>query len=264
MLAEHLRDSRTGEFSARLLSVDDKFWTTHADENSSSKADTAAFGRNLDSSTLQRAGSSTIDMPPIRETLTVFFTPIVEQHRVIFEETLKTPDGFRDHWQIDQPSSSTSLDLVETHLNDTDAVEVAVQNLFSLANFIDFEPGKTNDFQDGLEETIEKHGELALLEIQTLVLNGETKSAIAMEALQYVGNTESNTWRDARRLMLERCLLRSRSAWVRDGAGLGLASLDDPRSIAVLQKAILKETSRALKSDLTLVLDQLQATLQES
>ena len=143
-------------------------------------------------------------------------------------------------------------------------IAAEIRNLFSLATFITLEPGMSNSFSEGLEEVIEKYGELALSEIQILILNGETKSGIAMEALQYVGNAESNTWHDARRLMLERCLLRSRSAWVRDGAGLGLASLDDPRSIPVLQEAILRETSRALKSDLNLVLNQLQATLQES
>ena len=138
-----------------------------------------------------------------------------------------------------------------------------VRDLFSLATFIDLEPGMTNEFSEGLEDAIERVGEHALNAIEDIVLDRKTKSSIAMEALQYIGYTDSQKWHDERRRMLERCLLRSRSAWVRDGAGLGIASLDDPKSIPALEKAILNETSGALKEDLTLVLHQLRDTLRE-
>lgn len=163
-------------------------------------------------------------------------------------------------------STDSSTPIQEYYSRHVDArpVKNEVERLFSLATFITLDPGMDNAFSEGLEDVIQHHGEQALQVIEDVILNEETKSAIAMEALQYVGNAESNTWLEARRSMLERCLLKSRSAWVRDGAGLGLASLDDPRSIPVLKKAISKERSRALKSDLTLVLEQLQATLQES
>ncbi len=138
-----------------------------------------------------------------------------------------------------------------------------VHRLFSLATFIDLEPGMANEFSEGLEEAIEKYGELALGAVESLVLNKETKPSIAMEALQYIGYTDSEKWHDERRRTIERCLLRSPSAWIRDGAGLGLASLDDPKSIPALEKAILNETSGALKEDLTLVLHQLRDTLRE-
>ncbi len=121
-----------------------------------------------------------------------------------------------------------------------------------------------NAFSDGLEELIERCGASALQEIENIVLDEKVNPAIAMEALQYIGNTDSACWHSARREMLERCLLKSRSAWIRDGAGLGLASLDAPRSIPVLKIAIAQETCEALKLDLGLVLEQLQDTLQES
>ncbi len=143
-------------------------------------------------------------------------------------------------------------------------IAAEIRNLFSLATFISLEPGMSNSFSEGLEKVIEKYGELALSEIQTLILNGETKSGIAMEALKYVGNTDSKAWHDKRRAMLETCLRKSRSAWVRDGAGLGLSFLDDPLSIPALEKAIDRESSEALKEDLQLVLDQLQRTALES
>ena len=152
----------------------------------------------------------------------------------------------------------------ETDLKQESEIAAEIRNLFSLATFISLEPGMTNSFSEGLEEVIEKYGEPALRETQDIILNEETKSAIAMEALQYIGRTDSETWKNERRKILENCLLNSRSAWVRDGAGLGLASLDDPRSIETLEQAIDKEPSNVLKEDLGLVLEQLRNTLSES
>lgn len=133
-----------------------------------------------------------------------------------------------------------------------------IANLFSLANHIALEPGFPNSFSEGLEKVIEEHGNQALKAIQDLILGDQVKSSIAMEALQYVGDAESVTWLNARRKMLETCLRESNSSWVRDGAGLGIASLNDVRSIGAVKEAIQKEPSDALKEDLNLVLYQLQ------
>lgn len=159
--------------------------------------------------------------------------------------------------------SSTSLPDLATDLVISRSVKTKVQRLFSLVIFIDLEPGMTNEFSEGLEDVIERYGKQALCAIEDTILDENTKSSIAMEALRYIGYTNSEKWHDERRRTIERCLLRSPSAWVRDGAGLGLASLDDPKSIPALEKAILNETSGALKEDLTLVLHQLLDTLRE-
>jgi len=160
--------------------------------------------------------------------------------------------------------SSTSAQFVAIDPRTSREVEIEVTQLFSLATFIDLEPGMTNEFSDGLEEAIERYGEKALRAIEDVILSKKTNTAIAMEALQCIGHTESRKWHDERRKMLERCLLESPSAWVRDGAGLGIASLDNPESIIALKRAIRKEDSIALKDDLTMVLNQLQDTLLES
>ena len=133
-----------------------------------------------------------------------------------------------------------------------------IANLFSLANHIALEPGYPNAFSEGLDLVIAENGEPALKAIQDLILSERVKSSIAMEALQYVGDAESRTWLNARRNMLEMCLRESNSSWVRDGAGLGIASLNDVRSIGAIKEAIQKEPSDALKEDLNLVLRQLQ------
>ncbi len=143
-------------------------------------------------------------------------------------------------------------------------IEAELSSLFSLATYIDLEPGMDNAFSLGLEALIERCGEPALAEIRTIILEERTNASIAMEALQYIGRMDSNRWKTERRKLLEQCLLRSLSAWVRDGAGLGLASLDDPRSIRAVKTAIAKESSNMLKKDLESVLDQLEKTRSES
>jgi len=143
-------------------------------------------------------------------------------------------------------------------------ISAEIRHLFSLATFIDLEPGMSNEFSEGLDHAIEHYGKQALRAIEDIVLSGKTKSAIAMEALQYVGSTDSSLWHNERRKTLERCLLESASAWVRDGAGLGLASLDDPRSLQSVELAILNEPSEVLKDNLMLVRDQLLDSMLDS
>lgn len=140
------------------------------------------------------------------------------------------------------------------------AIDEEIQRLFSLATLIDLEPGMDNEFSIGLEDAIERGGKPALQAIERLVLTETVPSSIAMDALEYIGDTDSDKYRSERREMLERCLLNSNSAWVRDGAGLGIAALDDPLSLPVLEIAIARESSKALKSDLGLVREQLIAT----
>ena len=159
--------------------------------------------------------------------------------------------------------STPVVDDLSVHL-DASTAKNEVDRLFSLAMYIDLEPGMENDFSRGLEKLIARHGDPALSEIQSFILEERTKSSIAMEALQYIGRMDSNSWKTERRKLLEQCLLNSRSAWVRDGAGLGLASLDDPRSIGAVKTAIAKESSNSLRKDLESVLEQLEATRSES
>ncbi|MCY4020737.1 MAG: HEAT repeat domain-containing protein [Chloroflexi bacterium] len=142
-------------------------------------------------------------------------------------------------------------------------IAAEIRNLFSLATFITLEPGMTNSFSEGLEEAIEKYGELALREIQELVVGEVIPFTIAAEALRYIGNTESIRFVSKRRELLEVCLLQSRFMLVRDGAAAGLSYLDDPRSIPSLQRAIEREPHAELKNDLIEVLSLLQGTSAE-
>ena len=59
--------------------------------------------------------------------------------------------------------------------------------------------------------------------------------------------------------VLGKCLAHP-SHYVRDGAGLGIASTDDPRGIFALRRAIEREHCPELREDLELVLAQLEET----
>ncbi len=160
-------------------------------------------------------------------------------------------------------SSATVLDCYSAFF-DASSVKNEVDRLFSLATFLDLEPGTTNEFSEGIEQVVERHGGVALNAIKNLVLNEQTESSIALEVLKYIGNEGSEKWHNERRLMLEECLLKCRSVWARDGAGLGLSFLGDPRSIYVLEQAIERETSLALAKDLRQVLYRLKKVSSDS
>ncbi|MDE2748338.1 MAG: hypothetical protein OXI34_05200 [Chloroflexota bacterium] len=186
---------------------------------------------------------------------------VLDYYQGLVNEMLQTSDfKFLTSYVVSSDSSTPTLDY---HSSDVEAQSVKneVERLFSLATFIDLEPGMANEFSDGLEQVVERHGTKALDAIKRMILDEETASSIAMEALKYIGNADSVSWHDERRLMLEDCLRRSHSAWVRDGAGLGLSSLDNPRSIPAIERAVTNESSKALKEDLELVLKQLKRTI---
>jgi len=143
------------------------------------------------------------------------------------------------------------------------AVKAEVQRLFSLATFVEFESGMTNDFSDGLEEAIETFGEVALEHVQEFVLDEKIPFTIAAETLRYIGNTESERYAEGRRKLLEACLLNSRFMLVRDGAAAGLSYMEDSNSIPCLMRAIDTESHEELRNDLLEVLELLQDTSAE-
>lgn len=240
----------------------EKRWVVAQAEGTSSNLDKVVEHRSeSDPSKLSNSPSS----PLVSDSNVVenIYRAVLDNYANLIEEMLQTIDYAPSTSDVESTDSSTPT--VEYHSSDVEAqlVKNEIERLFALATFIELEPGMTNDFQEGLEEAVIRYGELALLATEDLILNEKVRSAIAMEALQYIGGSDVLAWRDERRKMLERCLLASRSAWVRDGAGLGLASLDDPSSIPTLEEAILNEPSQSLRSDLTLVLQQLEHTLTE-
>lgn len=256
--------TQTAGQSNRLWPVRNLEWTMVEENSSSAEVDASRSQYEPDATLLNPDNSSTAAAVQENETLATANEMKSAEWQVIFDEIRQMLYASPVRTTEEKLRSSSSPSPRTSIAPGTKSVSSEVDKLFSLATFIDLEPGMENAFSRGLENLIERHGDPALSEIQSFILEEKTKSSIAMEALQYIGRMDSNRWKTERRKLLEQCLLRSRSAWVRDGAGLGLASLDDPRSIRAVKTAIAKESSNMLKNDLESVLDQLEKTRSES
>jgi HEAT repeat protein len=87
----------------------------------------------------------------------------------------------------------------------------------------------------------------------------QVNAEVASEAMRWLGHIDHPITYRSRLHLLERSLHNS-SARVRDGAGLGLASLDDPHAIPYLKQAIEREQYQELRHDLKQVVIQLEST----
>ncbi len=240
-----------------------KLWVVPPAQTTSNELDESIANRS-ESEASNRVGSSTAFRFEKSDILERYFEQYVALDPVIISEVLEAIEGvvvrlFTGSADI----SSSVLDDFSTH-PDTSTVKNEVDRLFSHATFIDLEPGIENEFSEGLEQVVERRGTKALDAIKHIILNEETAASIAMETLKYIGNTSSDKWHKERRLMLEECLLKCRSVWARDGAGLGLSFLADPKSIRVLELAIDQEPSQALEKDLRQVLYRLKKVSSDS
>lgn len=134
--------------------------------------------------------------------------------------------------------------------------------LFALAKEEVFEDGMESEFSRSLVTLIEKYQDAALEVLTELIIGGNMNPEIASEALRWIGHIENPVTHRARLKLLEHGLF-SPSARIRDGAILGLASMDDPRAMRSLEQAIEDEEVPELHDDMMDVLEQLRDTLLE-
>jgi hypothetical protein len=133
------------------------------------------------------------------------------------------------------------------------------KQLFHRARYESFEPGMESAFSQGLVKLVEEGDCDALSVLRTLMFDRKVSNEIIAEALRWIAWVKQPATHQQRMNILIEAL-QSRSPSVRDAAGLGIATLDDPAAIPFVQRAITKETIDELRADLTLVLDQLQET----
>lgn len=134
-----------------------------------------------------------------------------------------------------------------------------IEALFSRAREEIFRDGFESAFSRGLVGAVGKYGNVALKAIDRLIWAEQTDVEVASEALRCLGQIRSKQTHNNRLRLLEKSLCHP-SAWARDGAGLGLAWMDDPHAIPFLKEAIQREHCIELQRDLTQVLEQLEAT----
>jgi hypothetical protein len=131
--------------------------------------------------------------------------------------------------------------------------------LFREARSITFEDGMESDFSRELVRLVRQYGKTAMAVITSLIVNDNVNAEVAAETLRWLGRVDHPPSHHDRLWLLERSLL-STSVLVRDGAALGLASLDDPHAIPYLRQAIDREKYASLREDLKQVHYQLEST----
>jgi len=129
--------------------------------------------------------------------------------------------------------------------------------LFEAAKEEVFEDGIERDFEAELADLITRYGDDALAILSNLIIGEQVCGEVACEALQVLGRIFHPPTYEMRLWLLERSLFGS-SAWIRDGAVLGLAWLDDPHATRYLRRAIEREQIEELREDMEQVLVQLE------
>lgn len=134
-----------------------------------------------------------------------------------------------------------------------------LEKLFRDWQELRFEDGMENDLSRLLWRLLMTHSTMLVEALASILIAEHVSPRVAAEALRHLGRfTHPPTHRD--RLWLLGRALRSESPLGRDGAGLGLAHLDDPAAIGYLEAAIDAEPLQSLKQDLRQVLEGLQQT----
>lgn len=135
----------------------------------------------------------------------------------------------------------------------------SARDIFNLSINTHFEDGIETEFSKTLIEYIKQNGNYGVLEIYYLINTKELPGYLIDEALRWIGRIDDPRTYNERLKLLHKCL-QYPDPLVRDGAILGLASMDNPISIHYIRLAIDREYSPELKQDMKQVLKQLKET----
>ena len=139
----------------------------------------------------------------------------------------------------------------------------AFRQLFSTAKNEVFEDGMESNFSRMLAILIEEHKGQAIKFAEEYLDSDDCDEEVAAETLRQLGHSDHKPTYNSRLNLLVRGLKHD-SSMVRDGAILGLASMDDPSVIPDVEKAVKREKDPELHDDMDDVLEQLRATLTEA
>ena len=137
------------------------------------------------------------------------------------------------------------------------------RRLFAAARDEVFEDGMESNFSRKLSVLIEEYQDQAINFAADYLDSEESNEEVASELLRQLGHSRHEPTYTSRLMLLVRGL-QNISAMVRDGAILGLASLDDPGVISDVEEAVAREQDPELRDDMNDVLEQLRATQTEA
>lgn len=134
-------------------------------------------------------------------------------------------------------------------------VEARFEALFQRNSEEYFEDGIESDFSREIETLANTNRDSASAILTRLLEADSVKPDVWAEAMRWLGQTHALT-RESRLLLLAKGLF-SASPTIRDGAIVGLASLQDGGAIPYLKKALDKEPSDDLRTDVRTLIEWL-------
>lgn len=151
------------------------------------------------------------------------------------------------------------LNSATTHTEYPEEIRLILSDLLARAREETFEDGMESQFSKALISYIKRYGNAAVKVLTEYILSEHVNAEIASEALRWIGHIEDASTYESRLWLLGRGLL-SASSRIRDAALLGLAFLNDPQAIPLLEAAIQRERIQELREDMKQALEDLRCT----
>lgn len=142
------------------------------------------------------------------------------------------------------------------------ALQDQLMSLVSIARSEDFDDSLEGDFAKGLSRIIGDHQKITLDLIYQWIVSDRIDRSSASEAVILIGRFDTVEFRHIRREFLLRCL-KAESVRIRYAAILGLAYLNDPKSLEGVKAAIEDEQIASMKRDIHQLIAQLEKTASE-
>ena len=182
------------------------------------------------------------------------FKGLIRKSRFQETEVLNTSTSMKTDWSELFVGSTALIRVQEERTREE------LEVLFLSYAYEDFEDGMENDFIKRLRFCILRHGIKAVHAIAKIIVGRRANPQVISEALRWLGCISHPESYQSRLFLLEQSL-GDPSRWIRDGAALGLASMNDVHAIPYLHEAIKREKIQDLQEDLQTILIRLERLL---
>ncbi|HIJ70521.1 MAG TPA: HEAT repeat domain-containing protein [Planctomycetes bacterium] len=203
-----------------------------------------------------------VDLDKLKARIILEGKPWLDQGQVVLINVERSEEGAISETESRKIEKTPCVMRKEVIVSEGEVGELKerVGRVFGMGAEESFEDGMISKFSSEICSLVINKGDFAILEISHLILKEKVAPELASEALRWLGRVDDDNTYSSRSWLLQRSLGCS-SAYVRDGAALGIASMNDTRAIQSLEKAIECEKYAELKKDLEEVLAQLKGNI---
>lgn len=178
------------------------------------------------------------------------------RHQVIREiSNHEQSQTAREEWETPSSSTAAVTDLRRVQDHITDHIEAVLAATLSNAS----DDSLSSELSIYLVGLVAQHSNRSLRCLDNLIASERIDPETAASVLQLLGEMNHPSSHLARLELLTRSLHHP-SYWIRDGATLALALLDDPLSVPYLKRAIERERIAEMCENMEQVLAQLEET----